>query len=60
MAKSVIEQALASIDQQIAELQRSREIIVAASSAAPSDDAPKVRKPRKRKGGLPPSDGDKF
>ena len=60
MAKSVVDMALSSIDLQIAELQRAREIIVAASASVPSTDAPKVRKPRKRKGGLPTNDPEKF
>ncbi len=49
MAKSVVDIALERIDAQIADFQRARDII-AGAAVAPSEDAPKVRKPRKRKG----------
>ncbi len=57
MAASIIDTALEHIDAQIADLIRAKEIIhLAAQTNGSSDDAPKVRKPRKKKG-LPASDG---
>lgn len=55
MAQSVIDAALAKIDGQIADLQRSKQIIIDAAEAGTSDAAPKQRKPRKprSKPGLP-------
>lgn len=51
-AKSIVDMALGNIDAQIADLQRAKELILAASSGE-SGEAPKAKRGRKKKAGLP-------
>ncbi len=52
--KNGIDHVINSIDAQIAELERSKAIILAAAETVPVEDAPKVKRGRKpRKAGLP-------
>lgn len=50
--QSEVDIALASIDQQIEQLNRAKDIIIASRIQAKHGDAP-AKRPRKRKAGLP-------
>jgi hypothetical protein len=56
MAKSAAETALATLDGQIADLQRARTLLVAAMHDAPEPETPKKRGRKKKAPGLPSND----
>ena len=51
MAKSVIEMALANIDEAMAALAHAKELIIAASTSEPAAEKPKRGRPKRK--GLP-------
>lgn len=60
MAKSVVEQTVANIDAQIADLQRARTLVLAAAAdaAEPVGEKPKKRGRKKRNAGLPAAEDE--